>query len=88
MALLVDSPNWEWRGRMWCHLVSDNSLEELHAFARWIGIPTRAFQGDHYDIPDEARPVAVEEGAREVSSREIVLALYSAGLRRIPTGRG
>jgi hypothetical protein len=72
---------------MWCHLVSDTSLEELHAFAAWIGVPPRAFQGDHYDIPDEARAVAIDEGAREVSSREIVLALYAAGIRQRPAER-
>ena len=57
------------------------------AFAEWIGIPRRAFQGDHYDIPDEARPVAIEEGALVVTSREIVLALYAAGLRLRPAQR-
>ena len=34
MAVLVDEPLWWWRGRRWCHLVSDESLDELHAFAR------------------------------------------------------
>jgi len=67
--------------------VSDTSLHELHAFAEWIGIPRRAFQGDHYDIPDEARAVAIEEGALVVTSREIVVALYAAGLRRRPHER-
>ena len=74
MALLLDEAHWHWRGRMWCHLVSDHSLDELHAFAVWIGMPRRAFQGDHYDIPEEARPIAIEEGALVVTSREIVLA--------------
>ena len=87
VALLLDDAHWPWRGRLWCHLVSDHSLDELHAFAAWIGIPARAFQGDHYDIPEEARPVAIEEGARAVTSREIVLALYAAGLRRRPADR-
>lgn len=87
MALLLDEAHWLWRGRMWCHLVSDHSLEELHAFAAWIGIPPRAFSGDHYDIPDEARHVAIEEGAIVVTSREIVHALYAAGLRMRPAER-
>lgn len=87
MALLLDEAHWHWRGRLWCHLVSDTSLHELHAFAAWIGVPRRAFQGDHYDIPEEARPVAIEEGAIVVTSREIVLALYSAGLRLRPAQR-
>ena len=87
MALLLDEAHWHWRGRLWCHLVSDTSLHELHAFAEWIGVPHRAFQGDHYDIPEEARPIAIEEGALVVTSREIVLALYSAGLRLRPAQR-
>ncbi len=81
MAILVDECNWPWRNLLWCHMVSDTSLDELHAFARWIGIPERGFQGDHYDIPEEARAVAVAEGALEVSSRAVVEALRASGLR-------
>lgn len=29
----------------WCHLVSDDSFEELHAFAAQLGIPRHRFQG-------------------------------------------
>ncbi|MFZ8926193.1 MAG: DUF4031 domain-containing protein [Candidatus Nanopelagicales bacterium] len=87
MALLLDEAHWRWRDRWWCHLISDHSLDELHAFAAWIGVPRRAFSGDHYDIPAEARPVAIEEGAIVVTSREVVLALYAAGLRRPPAER-
>ena len=67
---------------MWCHLVSDTSLAELHAFASLLGIPERGFQGDHYDIPHDLRAQAIAQGAQEVSSREIILALRAAGLRR------
>lgn len=81
MALLVDEAHWPWRGLQWCHLISDTSLHELHAFAEWIGVPRRGFQGDHYDIPEHMRVIALEEGAIAVASREIVLALRAAGLR-------
>lgn len=84
MAILVDDPNWIWRNMPFCHMVSDTSLDELHAFARWVGIPERAFGGDHYDISANVRAVAVEEGAIEVTSRELVQALYAAGIRRRP----
>ena len=67
---------------MWCHLISDSSLVELHSFAARLGIPERGFQGDHYDLPHELRLQAIEQGAREVSSREIILALRAAGLRK------
>ena len=63
MAVLVDEPLWWWRGRRWCHLVSDESLDELHAFAARAGIPARGFQGDHYDIPEEHRPDVLAAGA-------------------------
>lgn len=85
MAILVDDAIWPWRGRVWAHLVSDSSLDELHAFARRLGIPERAFQGDHYDVTDELRDCAIAEGARAVTSRDVVRALRAAGLRKHPT---
>jgi hypothetical protein len=81
VAVLVDEPRWWWRGRRWCHLVSDSSLAELQAFADRAGIPRRGFQGDHYDIPEEHRPAVVAAGAIEVESRELVRRLRAAGLR-------
>ncbi len=53
MALLIDPPAWGAHGRLWSHLISDTSLAELHYFAGALGIPRRAFEGDHYDIPEE-----------------------------------
>jgi hypothetical protein len=88
MAILVDDCIWPWRGMLFCHMISDTSLDELHAFARWVGVPDRAFGGDHYDISENVREIAVAEGAIEVSSRRIVMALHSAGLRRRPTTLG
>ena len=85
MAILVDDAIWPWRGRLWAHLVSDTSVDELHAFAERLGIPRRAFQGDHYDVTDELRDCAIAEGARAVTSRDVVRALRAAGLRRHPT---
>ncbi|MDO8731028.1 MAG: DUF4031 domain-containing protein [Actinomycetota bacterium] len=85
MALLVDQAHWHWRERMWCHLISDTSLNELHAFAARLGIPERGFQGDHYDLPHDLRAQAIEQGALEVSSKEIILALRTSGLRRRPS---
>ena len=53
MTVLVDPAVWPWRGERWSHLVSDVSYDELHAFAAQLGVPRRAFQGDHYDVPEE-----------------------------------
>jgi Protein of unknown function (DUF4031) len=87
VAVLIDQPLWWWRGRRWCHLVSDDTLEELHAFAASAGIPSRGFQGDHYDIPEEHRDRVVAAGAHEVDSRELVRRLRAAGLRITPAQR-
>lgn len=86
--ILVDDANWMWRDMPFCHMASDTGPEELHAFARWIGVPERAFGGDHYDIPDHVRETALAEGARAVSSRELVEALYASGQRQRPRHRG
>lgn len=81
MTILVDDCAWHWRGRRWCHMVSDASHDELHSFAQRLGVPSRAFQGDHYDIPQYMRIQAVVLGAHEVSSRELLVRLRGAGLR-------
>lgn len=89
MAVLIDTPVWPWRGRLWSHLVSDVSYDELHAFVtRELGIPRRAFQGDHYDIPEELYGTAVAAGAQAVGARELLARLTAAGLRLRRTRRG
>lgn len=80
--ILVDTPRWPKDGRLWCHLVSDRSFDELHAFARSVGIPERGFDGDHYDVPDDRRDAVIAAGAVPVTSRELVTRLTAAGLRR------
>jgi hypothetical protein len=82
VTVLVDAAVWPWRGRKWAHLVSDESYDELHAFADRLGLPRRAFQGDHYDVPTEIRDQAIALGAQEVPARELVRRLQSSGLRR------
>lgn len=80
--ILVDAPTWPGHGRLWSHLVSDTSYAELHAFAARIGLPPRAFERDHYDVVDDRFAAVLEAGATLVSSREIVVRLTAAGLRR------
>lgn len=82
MTVYIDPPTWPGHGRMWSHLVSDVSYAELHLFAAEMGVPRRAFERDHYDIPAHHYAVAVRAGAVEVSSREVVRLLLGAGLRR------
>jgi RimJ/RimL family protein N-acetyltransferase len=84
VTILVDACTWPHRGGLWCHLVSDLSFDELHAFARRLGVPRAAFQGDHYDLDERRREHAIAQGAVAVDGRDIVSALRSAGLRRGP----
>ena len=56
----------------WCHMGVDGTFEELHAFAAALGIPRHRFQGDHYDLPPWLRERAVQIGAEEVSTAELL----------------
>ena len=62
-------------------MVSDVSLDELHAFAATLDIPQRGFHRDHYDLPETYREQAVALGAVEVTSRELLRRMRAAGLR-------
>ncbi|GAA2270465.1 hypothetical protein GCM10010145_01130 [Streptomyces ruber] len=87
MTVYIDPPTWPGHGRMWSHLVSDVSYDELHAFARTLGIPERGFERDHYDLPAHRYADAVRAGAVEVGCKELLRRLTAAGLRR-PKHRG
>jgi muramoyltetrapeptide carboxypeptidase len=80
--ILIDPPNAPGHGRLWSHLASDTSYDELHEFARTLGIPERGFDRDHYDVPAERYDDVVAAGAVPVTSRELILRLREAGLRR------
>ena len=81
MSILVDTPLWPAHGRLWSHLVSDDNLDELHAFAERAGIPRQAFDLDHYDVPEERLDDLIAAGARRVSSGDLTRALIASGLR-------
>lgn len=85
MTILVDQARWAWRDTTWCHLVTDDHLDELHAFAGELGCRRVGFQGDHYDIDIDMRRVAIANGAIECDSRELVRRLKAAGLRMRPS---
>jgi hypothetical protein len=81
VAILIDDPRWPAHGRLWAHLVTDSSLDELHAFAQRNGIPARAFDIDHYDVPADAHARLVAAGAEHVDGHELVRRLIASGLR-------
>jgi hypothetical protein len=80
--ILIDPPNAAGHGRLWSHLASDTSYDELHAFARVVGVPERGFDRDHYDVPSDWYDDVVAAGATPVTSRELIVRLRAAGLRR------
>lgn len=79
--MLVDPPMWPRHGRLWSHLVSDTSLAELHELAERAGIPRRAFDLDHYDVPDHLHARLVALGAEPVSAHDLIRRLRASGLR-------
>lgn len=85
--ILIDPPTWPAHGRLWSHLASDTSLEELHAFAARVAIPRRAFEGDHYDVREDRYDAVVAAGAVQTSPRDLLAAIVAAGLRK-PRRRG
>ncbi len=81
MAIYIDPPLWPAHGTVFSHLVSDRSLAELHAFADAAGVPERAFDGDHYDVPERRYDDLVLAGAIAVEARILVRKLIASGLR-------
>jgi predicted kinase len=84
MAILVDElreyPEAALPFSAWCHMATDGSFDELHAFAERLGLRRAWFQRDHYDLPPRGRAAAVALGAEEVSTGEL--------LRRMAGPRG
>jgi len=62
----------------WSHLIAD-SIYELHDFAIKIGLKHEWFQAKpekpHYDVKGMMRKRAIENGAKIVSSKEIIKVL-------------
>jgi predicted metal-dependent HD superfamily phosphohydrolase len=81
MAVYLDPPLWPAHGTHFSHLISDTSLAELHAFAAAVEIPERAFDGDHYDVPERRFDALVAAGAIPVEARVLVRKLIASGLR-------
>lgn len=69
-------------GRQWCHLISDESVEELHTFAQrigmrrsWAQLPPKA-SSPHYDLTPTRRMAAIAAGAVEADRSDFVAALH------------
>jgi hypothetical protein len=69
------------------HLISDTSLEELHAYAVSVGIKRCWFHASskyfHYDIPKRRRETfATTYQIQIITAQEIVGKLKAAGLHK------
>lgn len=69
------------------HLISDTSLDELHAYAKSVGIKRCWYHSKsawpHYDIPKRKREgFAQAHNIPLITSKEIVEKLTAAGLKK------
>ena len=81
MAIWIDPPSWPAHGRLWSHVISDTSHEELQAFAARAGIPARGYDGDHFDVPAQLYDALVAAGAQPADGKELARLLRDSGLR-------
>lgn len=59
-------------GRMkMCHMMAD-TMDELHAMAECLDLSRGWCHGDHYDISLTKRRLALQHGAVEATSRQLV----------------
>jgi len=81
MTIWIDLPIWPRHGTVFAHLMSDISLEELHAFAGRAGLHPRSFEGDHYDVPQQRYAAVLAAGATATTGADLVRRLLASGLR-------
>lgn len=89
MSVYVDDlmaciPNRNWRWTHSCHLFADG-IEELHQFAKDIGLKRAWFQykkgkTPHYDLNENMRSKAIRLGAVEIDRRQAAEIIRSYGL--------
>ncbi len=60
---------------LWCHLVTDGSIDELHEFAARLGVSPHRFQNHprhpHYDLTPGSRALALSLGAIAVNTTQL-----------------
>lgn len=74
--IYIDTANIYSKGRYWCHMVSDTSLEELHQFAHAIGMSRSWYQPKswpHYDITGDMLQRAVHKGCTRCDYTDVLL---------------
>lgn len=74
MTVYVDDMNVGFGRMIMCHMIADD-LDELHQMADKIGIQRKWFQNKsipHYDVSKSKKALAIQHGAKEVTSIELV----------------
>lgn len=68
---------------LWCHMVTDAEIDELHQFAARLGVPRRVFQAHprhpHYDLHARGRSLALALGAVEVTTADLARMFRARG---------
>ncbi len=59
----------QFKGMKMSHMISDNE-DELHVMATRLGLRRAWHQGDHYDVPLDARDKAIALGAIAITYRQ------------------
>ncbi len=77
MPVYVDDFRAVYRGMFMSHMVAD-TIEELHSMADRIGLRRQWFQNHkgsipHYDVCWSKRKLAIENGAVEITAKELVI---------------
>jgi hypothetical protein len=83
MTVYVDDMFAPYRGMKMSHMIADTE-DELHAMADRIGVARRWYQGDHYDICQSKRQLAIQLGAIALNRMQLGrLAIAQRRARRL-----
>jgi hypothetical protein len=74
--IYIDEPSEFYSRPNWCHMATDGDIEELHTFAKQIGMRRSWFQGHHlvphYDLSPNKQRHALDMGAVKVTRKELL----------------
>ena len=70
MSVYVDDMQAPYGRMKMSHMIADTE-DELHAMADKIGVARKWHQGDHYDICQSKRDMAIKHGAQALSRMEL-----------------
>lgn len=77
MSIFLDTASYQFKGELWCHMMTDGTTDELLNFAKQLGLRPNWIQKkntpyEHFDLSPSIREKAVTIGAIEISSKEMV----------------